>query len=671
MKKITFFLILVYFSFSSTTKIWKKGNVEDFLKGTLKGVSLSWDGVLSPSFQMKLLPEIKENYIFSMAKEGEGIYVGTGHRGGLYFIGKDGKAKLIYSAPEPDIFAVAPGENGEVFFATSPKGKIYRYRKGKVEEFFNPDEKFIWKLKYKDKYLYASTGKPSVLYRINDQGAGEKIAELPDSQLLDFVFSELGIILSTSDNGRVYLLKQGKPHLLWESPYREVNSVVYKNGKIYASTQGKKSSGTKSKIKNMVNYLFNIQVTPIIKRTEANYVKGESYIYEIEPSSKKARIYWKNPEKYISSLAVYKGELFASTGEKARIFKIIRKGKADLFEETEAREIRKIYTLKKIYFSTSVPSSIYSIEAMKTENGTYESDVLDSGGQAKFGEINFRGEGIEVETRSGNSPKPDSTWEDWSPPVSSGNKVLSSSSRFLQFRVNFKKSSKMKRISIAYRKFNESPEIESIEIFPPNIVFKSYPKESIKGLPPVMDTKEKGSKLVTLTGKKLFKKGFRTLKWSAMDPDGDSLVYDIYIKTEDGKLINLEKNWKGNYYAFDTTFFPDGEYKIKVVARDLPSNPESEAKKDEHFSERFLIDNTPPEINVTRGTNSLMIKVKDSGSGVKELRYSRDGKTWILLSPVDGICDGKEEEFEVKSDSVFALRAIDRQGNAKTLPLRR
>lgn len=686
MKRITVFLLSISFLLASSPKIWEREGVKDFLKGKLKGISLSWQGVLSPSFKLSKLPEVKESYILSLAKTGDGIFVGTGHEGKLFLIKPNGKVKLIYDSAELDIFTIAAGPKGEVYFATSPRGKIYRYKKGKVEEFFDPDERFIWKIKYINGFLYAATGKPSVLYKIDLKGSGEKLVELPDSQILDFLYKNGKFYIATSDKGRVYEVVKKNPRLLWESPYREVNSIAFWKGKIYAATQGKrakKKTTGKTDADAIVSAALSFDVvvvggsssstTSSSKALSTTVGKENSIVYEIDPDSRKVRKFWNNPEEYVSALVVHNGNLFAATGgKKARVFQLVDKGKANLFEEAEGKEVRTIISSGNLYFSTSVPVAIYKVEKVKEDGGVYISDVLDAGGQSRWGEVSFEGDGVEVQTRSGNSTTPDSTWEDWSPSVHSGGKVLSPPSRYLQYRVKFSAKGKFSSIKIYYLKYNQEPRIEDIKVYPPNVVFVSYTRETIKGLPSSMgEEKKKGQKLVSVSGKRITKKGYRTVKWEAKDPDGDSLIYDIYLEFGRNKLITLEKNWDDNYYVFDTTFFPDGKYRIKIVASDLPSNAERDALKTEKFSRSFLIDNTPPDINVSREGNIYVVKVEDTGSGVKELRYSKDGKNWILLSPEDGICDGKQEIFRIKTRGIFALRAVDRHGNVKTLPIRR
>ena len=50
------------------------------------------------------------------------------------------------------------------------------------------------------------------------------------------------------------------------------------------------------------------------------------------------------------------------------------------------------------------------------------------------------------------------------------------------------------------------------------------------------------------------------------------------------------------YYSWDSTAFPDGEYRLRITASDAPGNPPAEALTARLESDPFIIDNTPPEI---------------------------------------------------------------------------
>jgi len=59
-----------------------------------------------------------------------------GHRGRLYQIDKGGASKLLWTADQPEIFALTIDPSGVVYAGTSPDGKVYRIEHGKASEYF-------------------------------------------------------------------------------------------------------------------------------------------------------------------------------------------------------------------------------------------------------------------------------------------------------------------------------------------------------------------------------------------------------------------------------------------------------------------------------------------------------------------------------------------------------
>ena len=85
--------------------------------------------------------------------------------------------------------------------------------------------------------------------------------------------------------------------------------------------------------------------------------------------------------------------------------------------------------------------------------------------------------------------------------------------------------------------------------------------------------------------------------WNVEDANDDELRYAVYFRGEG------EKGWKllkdkldQKFYSWDTTSMPDGAYYLKIVASDSESNPASAALQGERESDRFMVDNTPPDI---------------------------------------------------------------------------
>src|SRR5262249_18975055 len=76
--------------------------------------------------------------------------------------------------------------------------------------------------------------------------------------------------------------------------------------------------------------------------------------------------------------------------------------------------------------------------------------------------------------------------------------------------------------------------------------------------------------------KPLWKKGFRTLRWSAADPNEDPLVFDLYFRpggaADDSPWLKVATDVEDDHYSFDATVLPDGVYRFRLVASDRNAN---------------------------------------------------------------------------------------------------
>jgi hypothetical protein len=120
---------------------------------------------------------------------------------------------------------------------------------------------------------------------------------------------------------------------------------------------------------------------------------------------------------------------------------------------------------------------------------------------------------------------------------------------------------------------------------------------------------------------------------------------------------------------------PDGAYYLKIVASDAPSNPPDEALTAERISERFEVDNSPPEIlDLSAAPQSPEVLVRflarDSASAVARAEYSLNAGEWTLLFPADRVTDSAQESYSLTlknlppGEHTVAVRVYDRFENA-------
>src|SRR5437660_10958829 len=90
-------------AFAGEPVIWQMSSRAELLKGEARGVSVTDNGTLKLAPRFDQLFDSEQAYVWSTAVDSAGtIYIGTGHDGKLFRVGSDGKASLLYNAPDLD-----------------------------------------------------------------------------------------------------------------------------------------------------------------------------------------------------------------------------------------------------------------------------------------------------------------------------------------------------------------------------------------------------------------------------------------------------------------------------------------------------------------------------------------------------------------------------------------
>lgn len=173
-------------------------------------------------------------------------------------------------------------------------------------------------------------------------------------------------------------------------------------------------------------------------------------------------------------------------------------------------------------------------------------------------------------------------------------------------------------------------------------------------------------------------KGQQAVLWSADDANDDELIYSVYYRGEN------EKDWKllrdkitQAFYSWDTASMPDGAYYLKIVASDERANAPGAALGSERESDRFVVDNTPPEIlgiaaeplSPASAGVTVRFRASDATSAIITAQYSLDAGEWIPTLPNGGISDSLEESYTITlrdlapGEHTVTVRAYDQYDN--------
>ena len=638
-----------------------------------------------------------ETYIWALARDAEGsLLVATGTQGKLYRVDARGRGEVAMTADDTHVRALAPLPNGDVLVGTAGKGLILRLgRDGRVRTLFQGEEPEVVSL----------AAGPD----------GNTYAALVSSEasLLDLGRDAAAAVAGGEGGGAV----AGAP----VTPGTPGGGAGPGGGRP-ARKPGKPQPEEPGEI-------------PAIGSRRPGATGPRSEVVRIAANGRVESL-WTFPSDTVFGLLWQNARLWVATGVEGKLFTYAG-GQMQLTEELDDRQIVALLPGDPgPAFVTTNGAVLYRIAAETEHRGTYLSAALDAGQAARFGSFRWRGDlpagaSIRFSFRSGMSAFPDDTWSPWLSPSRSssssakppahgrdsgdggdggdsghgGDRATGSPEgrelqlgalprgRFVQWRAELESDGSQRTspvlygTDLSYRQENLPPRIVAFGALDPgqilvpatfnpaNQVYEpAHPNKEGIFVPVGTPATDEGAGRT----KPLWKKGFRTLRWSAVDPNDDQLVFDLYFRPaearEDASWLKVAAEVEEDHYSFDATVLPDGVYRFRLVASDRNANDPEEALSTERISEPVVIDHTPPAlVAVERDGKRLRVTVHDAASPIREAVYSVDAGIWKPARPADGLLDALTETLVVDADpaggGLLLLRVTDAAYNVITFNL--
>ena len=708
-------------SYAGQPVIWQTGSRADLLKGDARGISISDTGVLTLAPNVAEVFNTQQAFVWSTAIDGQGnIYLGTGHDGKIFRVGADGRGALLYDAAELDVTALAVARDGSLYAGSSPDGKVYRITAdGHAEVFFDPGDKYIWSLAVlNDGSLAVGTGDSGKLYRVRTAGAKPESSLLlstNQTHVMSLAVTPQGDLIAGTDPGGLVLRisPEGKAFALFDAPLREIHALApAADGSIYAlalsdsaatsrqqsttvaipTGDGGGTPATSVTITAIDESGNPIQSAATAARSRTDLTNARSVVFRIL-SDGATDVVWSSTSvtAFAVAPALEQGSVLIGTADKGRIYSVTDDGRDTLLLQSTEGQISSFLTRAgQIYVASSNQGKLFRFGRETVAEGSYESAVRDAKLTATWGRIWWRGAGnVELQTRSGNGERPDTTWSEWSSAYrnADGTQVGSPRARFIQWRATLRgggpgAAAWMEDATLAYLPRNVAPEVLSIISLPFGIGLQQGaqiqvdPNIESSGLDPSLF-----GAVVQVPPRRIFQRGARSFQWQAEDRNGDTLEYAIYYRALNETTFRLLKDkLRDNFYTIDGATLADGRYIIKITASDAPENAAGEALSGERLSEPVDIDNTPPVVHVAagqagNGAAAIGFDVDDATGKIKRADFSVDGGPWIPLFPDDGIADSGHERYSVSlralasGEHTVSLRAFDSSGNVGTLSM--
>jgi hypothetical protein len=706
--------------FAGEPVVWEISSRSELLKGEARGVSVTDTGILKLAPNISQLFNTEQAYVWSTAIDSAGnVYLGTGHDGKLFRVGPDGKGSLLYKASELDVTALAVGRDGAVFAATSPDGKVYRVTSdGKAEVYFDPADKYIWSLAIlNDGSLAVGTGDNGKVYRVRAAGAKPEnslLINTNQTHVMSLVVTKQGDLIAGTDPGGLVLRisADGKAFGLYDAPLREIHALASApDGSVYALALGEAASTARGQTAATPTTDASAAATalaaaageeasaaqaaqpPQPARSRNDLSNVRSAVFHILPDGS-SDVVWSSTSVTGFAIVAASGGVLIGTSEKGRIYSVTNDGRDTLLlQSTEGQISSLVARGAEVFAASSNQGKLFRFGEGAVSEGSYESPVRDARLVASWGRIWWRGTGpIELQTRTGNSERPDTTWSDWSARYTEarGSQVTSPKARFVQWRAVLRGPGaghsgepQLDDVSVAYLPRNVAPEVLAINVLPPGVALLQQlqiqidPNIESSGL----DAAVFGM-IAQAPPRRVYQRGARALQWQGEDRNSDTLEYAVFYRSlSENTFRLLKEHIRENFYTVDGASLADGRYVFKVVASDALDNPTGLALTGERVSEPVDIDNTPPVVRsasqpqITGDHVRVVFDVEDTTGRIKRADISIDGGPWHEVFPDDGIADSPRERYSLDlavtgvGEHTISMRAFDNSSNVGNLSL--
>jgi hypothetical protein len=697
---------------------------EAFRAGELDSISVDPLGILRLAHRAERLASIEEPFLLSAAAlpGDKGWVLGTGNSGKVLRIDRDGKVEALFATEEPEVFAVWADAKGAIYAGSSPDGKVYRHAGGKTAVLYDPDQTYIWEIEGDGKGgLLVATGTEGKLFRVDSDGTGEVLYDSDDAHLRSIgALGDGAVLVGSAGLGLVLRIgADGQARTVYDAAGPEVVAfapdgaggayfaVVASEASLLDLTGGDRARGEEKKgeqpksedggdeekngEEGSADVGFGNSTSLAAGSRPSGFSGARSEVLRWTPGAGVKSV-WKFSDETVYSLLLQDGRLWVGTGLEGKLYSH-QSDRMMLEKDVDQSQIVAMLPGEAgPVFATTNGAALYRFTKGMERSGSLTSDVFDATLQSTFGTLHWRGveppgTKVRFSVRGGMSALPDSTWADWSAPREGQEISLRDldASRYFQWRVELESASEQSpevhAVEISYLQSNQPPQLDELAVLEPGqILVPSNFNPQNQVFEPAYPNRE--GIFTTLTEPKenrglkpLWKRGFRTLRWTARDPNEDELTFAVDVRREgdaDGWL-SMEDELEEERYSFDATVLPDGLYRFRVTVSDQRGNDGTEGATATRTSEAVVIDHSPPAVGAVKmDGDRLRVEVEDAWNIVREAVISVDAAPWENAEADDGLLDSRSETLELQPEKgarLLLLRLTDAAYNVMTYDL--
>jgi hypothetical protein len=564
--------------------------------------------------------------------------------------------------------------DGTLLAGTTPGGHIYSVdpKSGNAHEWTTLSADHVWSLAYDPRtgVTYAGTGSPGKVFAIDDKGHARELWDSGDKHVVSLAQEPGGahaLLAGTSEEAILYRVSlEGHAEALQDFEAEEVRAIAPTRDAIYVAvndfekgsppavggpvaakgTRISQTAGSPSSAGSLPRpgqrkakaglYRFERE-----GRIEQVFSLGDGYLTAVLPDPD-------GTPGTVAGSTAGEGGVFVATGTQGKVYRVYKDRTAALALDLPERQVLALVRAGVSFLAgTGDVGGVYRAQPSAGEDASYLSKVLDGDFPSRWGMLRWHGtQNLVVETRSGNTAKPDASWNAWRKldRLQAGNDesaghVASPGARYVQYRVGLAGAgARLRDVSIFYVPQNQRARVTELTLADPS--------------PP--SSSSSGSSAGTRVHSPVLK-----LRWKVDNSDGDDLNYRLSYREENEAVwrpLGGPDPLQKAEYDWNTESIPDGNYAVRVVTSDERSRPRSEALESTFISPPQLVDNRKPEVLGLDAAHYPQVsgRARDTGSNITEIEFAVDGGDWQLVPPGDGIFDDRVEPFTFRLPTLSA-----------------
>ncbi|MEO1085777.1 MAG: hypothetical protein AAFY88_16180, partial [Acidobacteriota bacterium] len=552
---------------------------------------------------------------------------------------------------------LAEDAEGRLLVATGLPGRVYRVANGEAEVLYEASDRHVRALlPQADGSLILGTAGQGLVVRVDPKGVATTLHDAAEPEVLGF--AEIDDVLYAA---------------LLASEASQVDLSAVSNGD--GESGGQETIGSRA----------------------SGYEGPRSRVIALE-KNRTPRTVAELSDETVHTIAAFEDRLWLGTGQEGGLYRLERDELIleNTFDERQLIAVMTSADGEALLAATTDSVALHRWGGDRRPEGVFTSRTFDATHAARFGVLRWWGAGaaddVSFEVRSGMAEKPDATWSEWrrldAVPGDGRDRSVGAEvgvARFLQWRATLRSGAgagpEIEAVEVSYRQLNQAPRLTEVEVLdageilvsqsfnPTSTTFEPW-SPNRDGIFTQLRAERNDGQLKTL-----WKRGYRTLRFKAEDPNSDTLQYRIEVRPEgggDGPWLPVADELEDAYFSFDATVLPDGVYRFRVSAGDAPDNPHGDALEDQRRSEPVLIDHTPPRLEssgAVRG-DSREVVVVDGLHPIRDAVFSVDAGPWRHAESVDGLLDSRRETLRIEAPEdagLVLLRVTDAALNVVTL----